>query len=176
MPLDIYYQNTTNIINIPFPPSISVDEIVQIHINNDIKNVNQTMNAFMIYRKEYNHVVAKFNLLSKDVSKFVSISWKNEPEDVKDYYRQMAKEVKKCFKEKVPSLCFINSNITNDNQDTSNPSLDMDQNFPPPLNIKHPLVSRNDLLEYVTMDEEKFMDHLSEEMALTYKAISQSLK
>ncbi|CAG8578670.1 10894_t:CDS:2 [Diversispora eburnea] len=93
MSLSINYQNT---LKVPFPPTISVDEIVNIHLKNNIKNVNETMNAFMIYRKEYNYIVAKFNLSSKDLSKFVSISWQNEPEHVKDYYRQMAKNVKNC--------------------------------------------------------------------------------
>ncbi|CAG8801702.1 4315_t:CDS:1, partial [Dentiscutata erythropus] len=83
----------------PCPSTISVDEIVKIHLKNGIKNVNKTMNAFMIYRKEYNNVVAKLNLSSKDVSKFAKTSWENEPKDVKDYYRQMARNVKKCFKD-----------------------------------------------------------------------------
>ncbi|CAG8464883.1 6660_t:CDS:2 [Diversispora eburnea] len=47
----------------------------------------------MIYRKEYNNVVAKLNLSSKDVSKFAKTSWENEPKDVKDYYRQMARNL-----------------------------------------------------------------------------------
>ncbi|CAG8490983.1 3717_t:CDS:1 [Diversispora eburnea] len=95
MSLSINYRNTVNIVKVPFPPTIGVDEIVKIHLKNDIKNVNQTLNAFMIYRKKHNRVVAKLNLSSKDVSKFVKNSWKNEPNNVKDHYRQMAKNVKK---------------------------------------------------------------------------------
>ncbi|CAG8490962.1 3715_t:CDS:1 [Diversispora eburnea] len=251
MSLSINYRNTVNIVKVPFPPTISVDEIVKIHLKNGIKNVNQTLNAFMIYRKEYNRVVAKFNLSSKDVSKFVSISWKNEPVNVKGCYQQMAKNVKKCFKKKVPSLCFINSNqvdSANDNHvplGTVNPSLlNTNQNYPPSLNQNqkflndppqnclinlppsnadqnadknayHPLLNmeqnylnstyfylpssntgqnadhpflmeqnsqlidnfKNDLreYEYMTMDDDEFMNHLSEDGAITYKAIIQSL-
>src|SRR6185436_11762270 len=82
---------------------------INIHLKNRIKNINRTMNAFIIYRKEYNHVIAKSNLSSKDVSKFARNSWENEPEYVKDYYRQMAINVKKSYKEKGP-LCFIHNN------------------------------------------------------------------
>ncbi|CAG8466808.1 2787_t:CDS:1 [Diversispora eburnea] len=197
MSLSINYRNTVNIVKVPFPPSISVDEIVQIHLKNGIKNVNETMNAFMIYRKEYNHIVAKFNLSRKDVSKFVSISWRNEPKNVKEYYRQMAKNVKKCFKEKVPTLCFINSNQINSKNDnhailgTSNPSLNTNQNFPPPVNMDQNLSSpystyfnyspdlsdsfENSLNTYMTMDDDNLMNYLSEDLALTYRAIIKSL-
>ncbi|CAG8490929.1 3713_t:CDS:1 [Diversispora eburnea] len=232
--------NKANIVKVPFPPSISVDEIVQIHLKHGIKNVNKTMNAFMIYRKEYNRVVAKFNLSSKDVSKFVSISWKNEPKNVKYHYQRMAKNVKKCFKKKVPPLFFVNSNqvdSTNNHVslvpliplDTVNPSLNTNQKFLndppqnflistysniPPSNVEHLLLNieqtsldsidfnlppsnmdqnvdhplldieqnsqlidnfKNDFNEYLIMDENEFMNHLSEDMTLTYKAIIQSL-
>ncbi|CAG8530436.1 10573_t:CDS:1 [Diversispora eburnea] len=86
-------------LQVPFPPSTNADEIVELHLE---KGVNQTMNAFMIYRKEFNRIVTNYNLELKDISKYAGISWKNETEDVKDYYRQMAKKVKKIFKEKRP--------------------------------------------------------------------------
>ncbi|CAG8542262.1 5528_t:CDS:1 [Diversispora eburnea] len=183
MSININYQNTTKILKIPFPPSISVDEIVQIHLKNRIKNVNKTVNAFIIYRKEYNHVVAKLNISSKDVSKFARNSWENEPEVVKDYYRQMAKNVKKSYKQKSP-LCFIHSN-----QEDSTNSLNIDQNFlnqnqkfPDANPLSHsnidqnsqPIVSDN-FKKYLTMNENEFMNYLSEDLALTYKAIVQSL-
>ncbi|CAG8486830.1 628_t:CDS:1 [Diversispora eburnea] len=158
MSLNINYQN----IKVPFPPTINVDEIVNIHLKNGIKNVNKTMNAFIIFRKEYNRVVAKFNLSSKDVSKFGSISWKNEPVNVKNHYRQMAKNVKKCFKKKVPSLCFINryqGDSINDNHvpsGTVNPSLNTIQNFPPPLNQNQKFLNASPLQNstYLLLDRE----------------------
>ncbi|CAG8616448.1 6227_t:CDS:1, partial [Diversispora eburnea] len=120
------------------------DEIVELHLKNKIKNVNRTMNAFMIYRKEFNHIVTNSNLKLKDISKYAGISWKNETEDVKNYYRQMAKEVKKIFKEKVPPY-FVPSKQE--------------------LSIK----------DILTIDDDEIISHLSEDLALTYRAIIQSL-
>ncbi|CAG8480209.1 5039_t:CDS:1 [Diversispora eburnea] len=185
LPIDI-----TNVVKVPFPPSISVNEIVKIHLKNKIKSVNQTMNSFMIYRKEYNQIVAKFNRSSKDVSKCVSISWKNEPDHIKDYYRQMAENVKNCFREKVP-LCFTNSNQvdnTNDNHVPLDTSLNTNQNFQntnyPFFNMdqdaiySNPIVSnnfKNECQRCLDMDEYEFMNYLSENLALIYKEIIRSL-
>ncbi|CAG8542221.1 5526_t:CDS:2 [Diversispora eburnea] len=63
-------------VKVPFSPTISVDEIVLIRLKNGIKNVNQTMNAFMISDE----------------------SWKNESINVKDYYKQMSSKVKERYK------------------------------------------------------------------------------
>ncbi|CAG8825956.1 12352_t:CDS:1, partial [Dentiscutata erythropus] len=65
MSLNINYQN----IKVPFPPTISVDEIVNIHLKNGIENGNKTMNAFMIYRKEYNNIEISENLNNKKIKK-----------------------------------------------------------------------------------------------------------
>ncbi|CAG8548512.1 7028_t:CDS:1 [Diversispora eburnea] len=200
MSFHINYQNTVNIIKIPFPPSIREDEIVQLHLKNGIKSVNQTMNAFMIYRKEFNRIVTNYNLQIKNISKYASISWKREPQYVKKYYKQLAKKVKELFKEKVSSLCFIHSKqvpSTNDNNvslDTFNsqfpntnqnfPSPPDDQNFPYATYSNYPLLNMNILVSdnfensiqaYMNMDDEKLMNYLSEDLALTYRAIIQSL-
>ena len=53
-----------NIVKVPFPPTISVDEIVNIHLKNGIKNANETMNAFMIYRKEFNHIQSGLSIIT----------------------------------------------------------------------------------------------------------------
>ncbi|CAG8466848.1 2789_t:CDS:1 [Diversispora eburnea] len=107
MSLPTNYQN----ISIPFPPNIDVGVIVEEHLKKGIRNANQTGNAFMIYlrifRKAYSNVIAMFNLPSRDVSRFASSSWIQEPPLVKNFYRQKAKEVKKCFKKNIP-LYFIN--------------------------------------------------------------------
>ncbi|CAG8567853.1 3106_t:CDS:1 [Diversispora eburnea] len=143
----INHQNTTNIIKVPFPPSITIDEIVQMHLKNGIKNVNRTMNAFMIYRKEYSRIVAKFNLELIDVSKISSISWKNEPQHIKDYYKQFAKDVKRRFEEIVPSLCFVHINQVSDANDYHVPldknPLDTTYKNHPILPIHPPLSLRN---------------------------------
>ncbi|CAG8466828.1 2788_t:CDS:1 [Diversispora eburnea] len=191
-PLPINYKNTSNI-QVPFPPSTNADEIVQLQIKNGIKSVNQTMNAFMIYRKEFNHIVTNYNLELKDISSYASNSWQNEPQCVKNHYKQLAKKVKELFKEKVSSLCFIHNKqvpSTNDNNvslDTFNsPFTNMNQNFTSPLgdqNFPYTIYSNtfvfdnfeNSLQAYMTMDDEKLMSYLSEDLALTYRAIIQSL-
>ncbi|CAG8587335.1 10289_t:CDS:2 [Diversispora eburnea] len=137
--------NATNVVIVPFPPSISVDEIIQMHLKNGIKNVNETMNAFMIYRNEFNHIHQNFNLSCKNVSKLASKSWKNESEYVKDYYKQISKEVKKRFKEIVPTPCFINKFGTSNQVDTNNVSLEtnppMDKNSPDTIYSSHQFVN-----------------------------------
>ncbi|CAG8594233.1 11591_t:CDS:2 [Diversispora eburnea] len=130
---------------VPFLSSISVDEIIQMHLKNGIKNVNETMNAFMIYRNEFNHIHQNFNLSCKNVSKLTSKSWKNESEYVKDYYKQISKEVKKCFKEIVPTTCFINKFGTSNQVGTNNVSLEtnppMDKNSPDSIYSSHQFVN-----------------------------------
>ncbi|CAG8458717.1 3552_t:CDS:1 [Diversispora eburnea] len=158
MALHINNQNTnTSNIRIPFPPSIEVDEIVQLHLRNGIKSANQTMNAFLIYRKEYNHIVTKYNFILKDISSYATASWKQEPQHVKEYYKQLAKMVKDRFKEKVPSLCFVDCN---------------DCNYVGTVD-QFPIFTLD--YERLAMDENEFMDHLSDDLALTYRAIIQSI-
>lgn len=62
-------------INLPFPPSINVEEIIQIHLKNGTKII-QIMNEFMIYRKEYSNAFAKnlSNLLSQHLHGKISLS------------------------------------------------------------------------------------------------------
>lgn len=101
---------------IPFPPPISVEEIVKIQLTNGIECINQTMNAFMIYRKVFNRLHKNSNLSWEATSKLASISWKGEPKHVKAHYNDMSKRVKESFKEKFPSLRFIDSNPLNANK------------------------------------------------------------
>ncbi|CAG8548554.1 7030_t:CDS:1 [Diversispora eburnea] len=186
IPFPINNQNTLKTIKIPFPPSIKEDEIIQLHLKNGIRSANRTMNAFMIYRKEFNNIVTNYNLELKDISLYASISWKNEPQHVKKFYVQLAEKVKELFKEKVPSLCFIHS--TNDNNvslDTFNSHLD-NQNFPSLYDAysNYQIFNINNIVYddfenffrvYMNMDDDKFMNYLSEDLALTYRAIVQSL-
>ncbi|CAG8490225.1 317_t:CDS:2 [Diversispora eburnea] len=186
----INYQSTIYSIKVPFPPSITVDEIVQLHLKNGIKSVNQTMNAFMIYRKEYNRIVAKFNLALKEVSKISSISWQNEPQNIKDYYKQLAKNVKRRFEEIVPSLyitCinhpilpFRPINLPLSFRNIDQKFLNAYPSFPNStlLNINqdsNPSFLNADLFKYMTMDDDELINYLPEGVGLTYKALVQSL-
>ncbi|CAG8593965.1 3501_t:CDS:1, partial [Diversispora eburnea] len=130
---------------IPFPPSINVDKIIQMHLKNGIKNVNETMNAFMIYRNEFNHVHQNFNLSCKNVSKLASKSWKNEPGYVKQHYKQISKEVKKRFKKIVPTPFFISkfgtSNQVGTNDAFLETNLPIDQNLSDTIYSSHQFIN-----------------------------------
>ncbi|CAG8595248.1 1862_t:CDS:2 [Diversispora eburnea] len=123
------------------------------------------MNAFMIYRKEFNRIVTNYNLELKNISKYASISWKQEPQYVKTYYKQ-----------------HLNSQFPNMNQNFPSPS--DDQNFPYATYSNYPLLNMNILVSdnfensiqaYMNMDDEKLMSYLSEDLALTYREIIKSL-
>ncbi|CAG8548593.1 7032_t:CDS:1 [Diversispora eburnea] len=160
------------------------------------------MNAFIIYRKEFNNIITNYNLELKDISKYSSISWKQEPQYVKKYYKQLAKKVKELFKERTHSLCFVNSNLvssTNDNNVSldsfESPFLNTNRNFLSPLDDQkspspystysnYPFLDmnlfvsdnfENSLHAYITMDDNELMNYISEDLALTYRAIVQSL-
>ncbi|CAG8610908.1 722_t:CDS:2, partial [Diversispora eburnea] len=96
-------------IKVQFPPRVTVEEIVQKQLDNNIKNVNHTPNSFLIYRREFNNEIHKsqVNLKLEDISKLAAVSWKTEPQQIKNYYKKLAKEVKNSFKKRVQSLCFI---------------------------------------------------------------------
>ncbi|CAG8480280.1 5043_t:CDS:1 [Diversispora eburnea] len=137
--------NPINVVKVPFPPSISVDKIIQMHLKNGIKNVNNTMNPFMIYRREFNYVHKNFNLSCKNVSKLASESWKNEPEYIKQRYKQISKEVKKRFKKIFPTPFFINKFGTSNQIGTNDVSLEtnppMDKNSPSTIYQSHQFIN-----------------------------------
>ncbi|CAG8578703.1 10896_t:CDS:2 [Diversispora eburnea] len=49
------------------------------------------MNAFIIYRNEYQYLHPNNNSC-KDASKLAAERWSKEPEDVKSYYKEIAKQ------------------------------------------------------------------------------------
>ncbi|CAG8442919.1 18872_t:CDS:2, partial [Acaulospora morrowiae] len=85
-------------VELPFPPPITVDEIIEKHSKNGIENVNKTTNAFLIYRMVYNHEARELGLPLEDISKLSGNSWKNEPEHIKRWYKEIASAVKYSMK------------------------------------------------------------------------------
>ncbi|CAG8664837.1 19027_t:CDS:1 [Dentiscutata erythropus] len=83
--------------DLPFPPQIVPEDLMNCKTR---KLPSKPPNAFFIYRKVYTKELIKRNLRFKmtDVSPWVSISWKREPEDVKNKYKEIAKEVRKLYK------------------------------------------------------------------------------
>ncbi|CAB4432510.1 unnamed protein product [Rhizophagus irregularis] len=82
---------------LPFPPEITAREIISDKKNG--KKAKKPPNAFMIYRKVFSRELAKKNLRfqQKKISTLCSISWKREPENVKQGYRRLAHDADKIF-------------------------------------------------------------------------------
>ncbi|CAG8542760.1 14030_t:CDS:1 [Funneliformis mosseae] len=80
-------------IQLPFPPPITAQDIVLKRPSSKI--CSKSPNAFFIYRKAYFDQLAPLNQRFKmtDVSKLVSLYWKNERSEVKDAYKKIAQEV-----------------------------------------------------------------------------------
>ncbi|CAG8487066.1 2946_t:CDS:1 [Acaulospora colombiana] len=87
-----------------FPPLITANDIVNIHMEKGLDNANKTLNAFLIYRVAYSREIAGQSV--GNISKMASNSWKKETDHVKDFYKKMASEVKAIFKRKAP-VCFV---------------------------------------------------------------------
>ncbi|CAG8494487.1 2505_t:CDS:2 [Diversispora eburnea] len=92
--------NVTSQIILPFPPNISANEIADKRRKDQI--MLKSPNAFMIYRMAF---LDHLNLLNQnfkmtDVSKLVSIYWRNEPDTVKDAYKKIAHEVEQELNER----------------------------------------------------------------------------
>jgi hypothetical protein len=86
------------ILNLPFPPHIVPEDLIN---SKTRKLPSKPSNAFFIYRKVYTRELIAQNLRFKmtDVSPWVSTSWNNEPEEVKAKYKEIAKEVRKIYKQ-----------------------------------------------------------------------------
>ncbi|CAG8725074.1 6599_t:CDS:1 [Acaulospora morrowiae] len=163
-------------INLPFPPSITIDEILKRHLRNGVGNVNRTLNAFLIYRIVYNSEVRKLGLSTEDISKLASNSWRNESIHVKSYYREIASGVKSRFREKVP-ICFINSqgkgSVRERRKITDTPIEEINQI--PPVITDSSLSLKNMERNHQNNTDLTFMASLPIDLALTYNALMQSL-
>ncbi|CAG8477237.1 563_t:CDS:1 [Funneliformis mosseae] len=97
-------QKTRNIISpppnltLPFPPHIVPENLIN---KKSCKLPSKPPNAFFIYRKVYTNELVAQNMRFKmtDVSSWVSISWKLEPEEVRTKYKEIAREVRKIYKQ-----------------------------------------------------------------------------
>nr|CAG8484887.1 8273_t:CDS:1 [Entrophospora candida]CAG8636710.1 13289_t:CDS:1 [Entrophospora candida] len=84
-------------LKLPFPPHIIPEDLIN---EKTMKLPSKPPNSFFIYRKAYTKELVSQNLRFKmtDVSPWVSISWKSEPEEVKTKYKEIAREVRKIYK------------------------------------------------------------------------------
>ncbi|RIB18052.1 hypothetical protein C2G38_2185687 [Gigaspora rosea] len=81
----------SQLIKIPFPPEIKSQDLVILHPDG---RVPKTPNAFMIYRKLFVETARAggYNLPMSIISPIASRSWEQEPEEVKNEYKRIAKE------------------------------------------------------------------------------------
>ncbi|CAG8580892.1 1864_t:CDS:1 [Acaulospora morrowiae] len=156
-------------VELPFPPPITVDEIIEKHLKNGVENVNKTSNAFLIYRMVYNNEAKELGLPLEDISKLSGNSWKNEPEHIKTCYKEIASAVKSRFKIKSP-LCFIN--IQKSQLDDENKRFDEEG----PKIADNTAVSDNQVSPVMPpVNEQEFVNSLPSELAMTYLELSQSI-
>ncbi|KAI9143305.1 hypothetical protein BKA69DRAFT_172110 [Paraphysoderma sedebokerense] len=66
------------------------------------------MNAFIIYRREKQRLLLNnySGISNNDISKIVAEMWKNEPEEVKSYFKQIANKVKEEHKKRYPDYKY----------------------------------------------------------------------
>ncbi|CAI2172844.1 2879_t:CDS:2 [Funneliformis geosporum] len=91
-------QNYLHRMIIPFPPSISVDSLLERSRNNSSKP-GKVPNCFLIYRLVWTEQLKLFGMKLdlSEISNFVGLRWKNESKEVKDFYRKLSSEAKKKF-------------------------------------------------------------------------------
>jgi len=107
---------------LPFPPHIVPEDLIN---SQTCKLPSKPPNAFFIYRKVYTKELIAQNLRFKmtDVSSWVSNSWKLEPEEVKTKYKEIAREVRKIYKQiKLDIEDKSKSSSANTSPDTTQPS------------------------------------------------------
>ncbi|CAG8473539.1 11025_t:CDS:1 [Acaulospora colombiana] len=168
-------------IEVPFPPSITVDELIKKHIQKGTVDVNRVSNAFFIYRNAYNREAMKLGFMLKDVSRLAGSAWKSEPEYVKEHYKRMETEIKSRLRMMFPfrfkndqnkkSIRKKHRKITDSTTDRVN------QN---PTVISVPFLKTADINSQINIKNlndstDSFMASIPEELALTYVAIMQSL-
>ncbi|CAG8456081.1 7780_t:CDS:1 [Ambispora leptoticha] len=100
-----------------FPPSINLQELVRIKQNGEVPS--KPPNAWIIYRgaavKELH--ARGYNLQMTRISPLISEAWKSEPENVVSYYKDLAKEAKRLYKEMWPKRRYRNiKRLTNQSQ------------------------------------------------------------
>jgi len=86
---------STQIITLPFPPVISAQDFLD--RRSPDRATAKSPNAFFIYRKDFvNYLqVCNYNLKMRDVSSMAGSSWKVASKEVKDAYKQIARDVEK---------------------------------------------------------------------------------
>lgn len=109
---------TTQIITLPFPPIISAQDLIDKRSPERV--TAKSPNAFFVYRKAFvNYLqICNHNLKMRDVSSMAGLSWKAASKEVKEAYKQIARDVEriiisqrqKRYKEYKNNLNNLNNN------------------------------------------------------------------
>ncbi|CAI2168143.1 9487_t:CDS:1 [Funneliformis geosporum] len=92
------------IIKVPFPPNVDPEELILKPRKAKSKLPTKPPNAFMIYRMQYvKELHAKdYRLPMRSVSASVASAWREEPEQIVEFYEKIAREASKIYNEKYP--------------------------------------------------------------------------
>ncbi|RHZ46858.1 hypothetical protein Glove_606g46 [Diversispora epigaea] len=93
-------QDIVCLTNVPFPPKLSVEDLLK--PRNDKYSKMKVPNKFFIYRKWYTMCLTDNNMKNDQtsISPHISKQWRNEPQEVKDYYGDLSKRASELFIEK----------------------------------------------------------------------------
>ncbi|CAG8559165.1 10756_t:CDS:2 [Ambispora gerdemannii] len=92
-----FEKNIQTIFFPPFPPNITVNELIK-PMNRKQKKPVKAPNAFMIYRINYSHEIRNDRKISQpEISSMSSQAWKQESPNVKKTYFDFAKQAKEFY-------------------------------------------------------------------------------
>ena len=101
-PINIPIINDNNLfIKPPFPPKISVHDLLSRTESADMKNNKRIPNAFIIYRMALSRELASKNykVSLSQISTMASNMWKNELDEVKQAYIKLSNDAKALYKD-----------------------------------------------------------------------------
>ncbi|CAG8504848.1 13855_t:CDS:2 [Funneliformis mosseae] len=154
-------QNILHRMTLPFPPNISVDELLEKSRNNN-SQPGKVPNCFLIYRlvwvEQIKRVGIKLDL--SEISSFVGHKWKCERKEVTDYYRKLSSDAKTKFRtNSKPRFIFHNkcelNNAEQPQDDASTDSLQTPEGASPgasyfhfPMDINHSFSDQDPTMDY----------------------------
>jgi hypothetical protein len=104
-----------NGLKLAYPPKLSVDDLLEKLRKNNLSKPGKIPNCFLIYRilwvDRLKKERTKLNLA--EISEFVSTQWKNEKQEVREFYKRLSAAAKRRYNEINKSRVFIYHNKCN---------------------------------------------------------------
>ncbi|CAG8466504.1 2085_t:CDS:2 [Diversispora eburnea] len=93
-------RNIVCLTKVPFPPNLTEEDLIR--PRNDKCDKHKVPNKFFIYRKWYTMCLNSDEKKNDQtsISPYISEQWRNEPQEIKDYYAVLSKSAGKLFKER----------------------------------------------------------------------------